>query len=73
MSESHRTSNLPGTVALPRPMSGYRARATAHQPRTADEIRAAVVELSARGYGDYEIAQATEQSVEAVRRILEIA
>lgn len=48
----------------------YEALAMKHRPRTAEEIRSAILELRQRNYGDYEISSATVLSVEMVRRLL---
>lgn len=46
------------------------ALAQLHRPRTREELRAAVHELTARGMTDYAIAAATGLAVEQVRRVL---
>jgi hypothetical protein len=46
------------------------AGATNHKPQDAETMRAAIHELRARGFGDHEIAGATQLSVDYVRRIL---
>lgn len=48
----------------------YEALARLHAPRTHTELRAACLELHARGYSDYSIARATLLAVEQVRRLL---
>lgn len=41
-----------------------------HRPRTTAELRAACMEMHARGMGDHTIAMATGLAVEQVRRLL---
>jgi len=47
-----------------------RHAANRHRPQDAATIRAAIHELAARGYGDYQIAQTTQLSVDYIRRTL---
>ena len=49
--------------------SDLAALARLHAPRTAAEIRSAIIDMRDRGIGDYEIARATGLAVEQVRRI----
>lgn len=56
-----------GTIADPNDLRRGRDR---FRPQTRDEMRIAVHELASRGWTDYGIAQATELSVEQVRRLL---
>jgi hypothetical protein len=51
-------------------MSNPGDRATAHAPRTHDELRVAVAELASRGYSVSTIARCVGIAVEAVRVLL---
>jgi hypothetical protein len=43
--------------------------AALHRPHDAETIRAAIHELRNRGFGDYQIAETTQLSVDYVRRL----